>query len=467
MQTAAPQPARARPGAGPTGRKVTTGHRAALAGMVLSGAVPVIGSASCPVETPLLPPQTILLPGRTTAVGAIDLDGDGHVDLVGAIRSDQMLAIVHGAANGAFTAPLFLAASEWPRAVALADVTGDGRPDIISAAESGGVIAIHANDGNRRYAPPVLLSVAAQPKDVTAADLNGDGRIDLAVVHMDHAGGPVSVLFNVHDGRGAGPQFAAPLTWPVQSGARSIGAADFDGDGHIDLHVTNRDARSLSLLRNDGSGGFVITHRPTGLGTGPRDSVAVDLDGDGLLDLAVADFQSGNLLVLSNLGHQDGAWYGFGAIETIPGCGLGPHGIDAADLTGSGAMDLVMVNVNSNSFCLFENDGRGGFTVCTVSAPGSVADVVVIDVDADGRPDVLTANGTLGMGMSVFLQAGPAPVPCPGDADDSGAVDFVDVLLVLAAWGESLPTSNLSGGSTIGYADLLIVLSNFGTSCGR
>ncbi len=52
--------------------------------------------------------------------------------------------------------------------------------------------------------------------------------------------------------------------------------------------------------------------------------------------------------------------------------------------------------------------------------------------------------------------------PCPADLDDSGAVDFEDILRVLDAWGNKGGPEDLDGSGTVDFGDLLILLAAWG-----
>ncbi len=78
---------------------------------------------------------------------------------------------------------------------------------------------------------------------------------------------------------------------------RSLAVADINGDGNLDLVVTNENDNIVSVLLGDGSGGFSAA-TPVTVGAEPRSIAVADLDGDGDLDLAVANFFDDNVSVL-------------------------------------------------------------------------------------------------------------------------------------------------------------------------
>ena len=94
---------------------------------------------------------------------------------------------------------------------------------------------------------PPEYAVGSYPSSVAAADFDGDGAVDL--VTANSLSNTVSVLRNLGNGT-----FAAQATYPVGSYPRSVAAADFDGDGAVDLVTANYTSDTVSVLRNLGNG---------------------------------------------------------------------------------------------------------------------------------------------------------------------------------------------------------------------
>ena len=72
---------------------------------------------------------------------------------------------------------------------------------------------------------------------------------------------------------------------PVATGANPVSSAtaDLDGDGHLDLLVTNYITDNVSVLFGNGNGTFTAG-TPVPVGNGPREVAVGFIDGDG--DLA-------------------------------------------------------------------------------------------------------------------------------------------------------------------------------------
>jgi hypothetical protein len=81
----------------------------------------------------------------------------------------------------------------------------------------------------------------ANPTSVIATDFNGDGRLDLAVTN--YYSNTVSILLGNGDGT-----FQNHVDFGVGGGASSVVAGDFNRDGRLDLAVTNSNSATFSLL---------------------------------------------------------------------------------------------------------------------------------------------------------------------------------------------------------------------------
>src|SRR5690606_38127168 len=115
-------------------------------------------------------------------------------------------------------------------------------------------ISLLRSGGNGGFAEPLTLETGNRPSGVAAADFDGDGDIDIAVTHSRD--GNVGLYRN----QGA-PNFLPPILFTVGNNPSGLVAADFDGDGDIDLAVANEgngdgSAGTISLLRNNGNGTF-------------------------------------------------------------------------------------------------------------------------------------------------------------------------------------------------------------------
>src|SRR5438034_1418988 len=107
---------------------------------------------------------------------------------------------------------------------------------------------------NAQFIPqPVEFNVAPYykvgpgPVSIVAADFNGDGKMDLATANS--AGSSVSILFGNGDG-----SFSPAVDYRSGRNPSSLAVADFNGDGEPDLVVANAGDSTVSFLINNGNG---------------------------------------------------------------------------------------------------------------------------------------------------------------------------------------------------------------------
>src|SRR6266567_2899200 len=221
------------------------------------------------------------------------------------------------------------------------------------------------------------------PSNIVVGDFNGDGKPDLAVANFGDWN--VYVLL----GNGDGTCQVARSVYFNGGGARFwyIAEGDFNGDGKLDLAVTDYSNNNVSVLLGNGDGTFQAP-RTFPVGIHPAQVAVGDFNGDGKPDLVVANFDDNTLSVL--LGNGDGT---FQAAQTFGGVGPKPQTVAVGDFNGDGKPDLVAPNYGSNSISVLLGNGDGTFQAAqnylVDSAPVFVA---VGDLNGDGKPDLAVAD---------------------------------------------------------------------------
>ena len=326
---------------------------------------------------------------ETTANASIgDLDGDGDTDIVlakGRHWPLHDLVLLNNGTGGFDERYPLVASADRSYTTALADLDGDGDLDLVVGNDKPDEKRIHFNDGRGRFRLAGTFGTAGwATRNVTVADLNGDTRPDIIVANR---GGPENLSKNhvcVNDGGG---RFPACDVLSSDS-ATTIAAADFDGDGTIDLIVPHRDNGQSYIYPNDGTGRFG-TRQPIG----PRDAatraVAVgDLDGNGTPDLIMGDAAMGGVRIYLNGGTGNFA-------ESIPAGDQADrvYAIATADLNGDRKIDVVLGNENTPGVVLINRgDGRSLERLYFGDGSGAVYGLAIGDVTGDGCPDIVAAR---------------------------------------------------------------------------
>src|SRR5262245_35873623 len=306
------------------------------------------------------------------------------------------------------------------------------------------------------FAPGVAFDAGLQPTDSLAADFNGDHKLDLAVTNcfdgVNSADGtPITesdVRVLLGDGAGGFRRATAP---PVPAGAMtcSLASADFNGDGAPDLAVAISRGRAVAILIGNGAGGFTAAPgSPVAVGGTPKTVLAAQVSGDGRPDLVVPVADSTGRVTGIEILLGDGSG-GFAQAPGSPDQLLAGKtlSIAAADLNGDGKADLGVANTNRNELSLLRGDGTGRFataeTIASVRGPHAIT---TGDFDGNGKPDLaaLTSNGVailLGDGSGAFHAAPGSPVPgsyqlVVADLNGDGRSDLVtDSVSVRVATG--------------------------------
>jgi PASTA domain/FG-GAP repeat len=123
-------------------------------------------------------------------------------------------------------------------------------------------------DGNGGFRSSLNFRAIDSPDSIIAADFTGDGKLDLAVATF-LLGPRVAILQGLGDGR-FGPPGVFPLAGPVLD----LEAGDLNGDGKLDLVGANPFLGHVSVLLGQGGGVF---SRPTKYAAGPPVCIVYDL----------------------------------------------------------------------------------------------------------------------------------------------------------------------------------------------
>jgi hypothetical protein len=325
----------------------------------------------------------ILPTGMTPrSVAAADLNGDGYIDLVSANNLSQSLSVMLNNGRGVFFPMLMPSVLNGPQIVTAADINGDGRIDLIAANGNTNTLSVLTNTGVAGFALSSTLTVGLRPFPVVAADVNGDGRPDL--ISGNFGAETLSVLTNHGNGT-----FSTASTPPVGTSPHGLVAADFDGDGDTDLASVANFVDSLYVLMNDGRGVFATsTNMALGPNTYPLWVIAPDVNADGHPDLVTANFSADTLSVLTNNGGG-----GFALASTPAVGGNLPHSIATSDVNHDGRIDLVCANQGSPWLSILTNGGSGRFALSSVAPAGTGASsVAAADLNGDGNSEFISAN---------------------------------------------------------------------------
>jgi hypothetical protein len=369
----------------------------------------VVPSRSAPAAAPTFAAPVSYVGGNDPeAVTVADVNRDGSPDLLTANSFGDTVSIFLGRGDGSFGKARDFAVGTAPASIAAADLNGDGTTDIVTT--NGGLAegdseAIAGSDdlsvllgrGDGSFRTHVDYPAGNVPSGIAVVDVNEDGSPDLLTV--DRHDSQLALLLGTGDGTFG--RFH-PLNVPDLALARRLTTADLNGDLHVDVLIPDESTSSVVVLPGKGDGTFgPPTAYPTS-GTEPVAVAAGDLNGDGHPDLATANgYPAHDLSVL--LTKDDGSY----GPPTLYGTGFAPHSIVASDMNGDHIADLLTGNVGDSTVSLLVGKGDGTFGPAVDLPTGSTDGnntMVVADLNADGKPDIVTANFKPSSLVTVLLQ---------------------------------------------------------------
>ncbi|MDA0180221.1 VCBS repeat-containing protein [Solirubrobacter phytolaccae] len=237
---------------------------------------------------------------KAGAIAAADFNADGLLDLVASRYDADGLTVLLQQVNGSFVAEGNAPSTGLrPRYIAVGDFNGDTRPDVAVSNVVGDSLTVllrrPVGQAGFDAAPGSPIAVGDGPVALVARDFTGDTRLDLAVVNSNNDN--VSVL--VGQGNGAfSPLPGSPFA--VGDGPYGLAAADFNGDGLLDLATANNTSDNVSVLLRTTTGFNPEVGSPYPGADGPNQLATADFNVDGKPDLAITNDQSNNLTVLLN-----------------------------------------------------------------------------------------------------------------------------------------------------------------------
>jgi len=346
-----------------------------------------------------------LTASKSVEVGDIDGDGDADLLVANGLNGSILWYESDGNTNPSFPVAHLIDNNILDAAHAsLADLDGDGDLDIIAAVRVSASVAVwYENIGGL---PPVFEArtlgtigpnnIGNRVNAARAGDLDDDGDLDVVVsYYVNQLTAQGHVMWYRNNG-GPTPTFTA-IVIPDASGTlenvSDLRLADLDGNGSLDIAAVS-ETPATAQGRNrvvwwSSSGGASPTFQYHSIDTGLVDPVSIDIanfSGNSALDLAVAAAGSGQVVIFQSTG---GATPTFGVSNSVS---LNePRSVRAQDMDDDGDTDLVVSLQGGADVVLLENLGALGPSFLQRSlgaSSGACEDAAVGDLTGDGVPDI-------------------------------------------------------------------------------
>lgn len=344
-----------------------------------------------------------------------------------------------------------------PAGIVVANLRGSGLPDFAVVSQNTNTVTVEWSDFNGPFVGGGTYTTGNNPAGIAAVDFFENGQLGLAVVNSGD--NTITILLPNGDGTfRPGNTISLPGVYPTQ-----LVAADFNGDGKIDLAVLNTCGSgpavscfpapaqfpgSVTILLGNGDGTFSISPNQPTTGHNPGAIAAADLNGDGILDLIVMNDPDFNLTLL--MGNGDGT---FTPTTVSPLTGNNPRALVIGDFNGDGYPDIAVADSTDSAVAILLNQQCPVLPLqqCTFAPPGSFSTgaypvaIATADMNADGFLDLVVVNGDsysvsvlLGDGKGGFSPAVPQSGPSfstgtlpadvvLGDFNQDGRLDIVTI----------------------------------------
>jgi len=388
-----------------------------------------------------------------------------NVVYFGAVR-----ATVTAASATSLTVTVPMGASYQPPTVTTAGLTAYASQPFVTTFSDTGQFKPAA------FADTTVVSSDAAPVGIITADLDGDGKPDIAVVNS--TGNNLQTFLNTSTAGKVSFGLQNNIAMDQYAMPNGIIAGDLDGDGKLDLVVTNIGISTLSVFRNTSTPGNISFATPISYATGgyPVYPAIGDLNGDGKPEIVAPNYFDNAISVYVN--NSTSGNLSFAPKQDIPITTYGtPYYVTIGDLDGDGKPDLVSPNLGGNNVSVLRNTSATGGAIsfdASVDFPTAAFPITVAigDLDGDGKPDLVTTNnddpgsisllhntstpGTLSFDPNQDMAAGSYPIGLSiADLDGDGLPEVTITNTndnAIAIYKNTSASGSVSMASPVSYA---------------
>ncbi len=330
-----------------------------------------------------------------------DMDADGKVDVIYTNFSNNYITVGRNTSSGAvlsFSTTIIGGVAN-PISVKAADINADGLQDLLVATSTFNAVYVLKNNstpGNINFAAAVAFGTGAEPRKIAIGDIDKDGKAD--IITANQSDNSISILRNTSTA--ATISFAAKVDFTTAAIPEGVCTGDMDNDGKTDIMVACSNAAGVvSVFKNTSVAGTITLNARADYGSGGYtwDVATADMDGDGKPELISSNSGPNTVSVFRN---TSTAAISFAAKVDFSTTSS-PRGIAIGDLDADGKPDIVTANwFSSSEACVLKNTSVSGTlsfnAYVRFATQTGAGNAVIADFSGDGLSDIITANSQSG-----------------------------------------------------------------------
>jgi hypothetical protein len=367
-----------------------------LALVLLALALSIAASVSADCPFGLLPASHYNANANPGNVATGDFNRDGYVDLAVLNAQTSSISILLGAAGGVFGAPAQVALDSTPSDIQAADFNNDGKIDLVASVGGGNNLnpgphlEILLGNGDGTFLPVAYTAqqlVFQNPSRIALGDFDHDGLMDAAVVRQN---AEFSSMKNIGGKMATKAEYTSSASGGVSFG---IAAGDFDGDGNLDIAMSEIISKKVYFFFGIGNGTFAKSTFTIDLPAEqnePESLAAGDFNGDGKADLAIVirnpyggpNYPPLKIALSNGVARTFATPVDYGQIPFA-------DEVLVTDIDGDGRLDAVVAAVTGVS--VFRGIGDGTFAAQQTFGTWPLG-IAIDDFDRDGGPDIAGTN---------------------------------------------------------------------------
>jgi hypothetical protein len=390
--------------------------------------------------------------GSPTGIATGDFTGNHIVDVAVVNPDGNSVLVFLGIGDGTFQAPRSIAVGPDAHALAAADLAHTGRADLVvthfNEGDPRNTVSVLLSNGDGTFQPPVDYQVGDNPSGIAIGDFTGSGVPDIVVTNLGfffhdqfQPGTTVSVLLGAGDGT-----FGPARTFDTGVTPEAVAVGDFTNNGRLSIVTADEGFGNIpgdvAFLPGNGDGTFEpakLLDLGTGDSVAARSVAAADLTGTGKLDIVAAtDFNiDGGVSVI--LGNGNGTFQNAVTYRAFAGSGSLPIHVAIGDFHGNGSRDIAVESFLGDAAGLdvLPNNGDGTFQSPIEVSTAALGVMAVGDFTGDNSADLAVATTDV---LSIFLR-------------QPGGLFKTPTVLATGPGTSSLQTADLRHDNT---ADLII-----------